>query len=53
MSVECANDGDPRPFVKKFGSDVGQLLEANDTDPTGLLLGAVKGDVERCHGISL
>jgi len=46
MSVECSNDGDPRPFVKKFGSDVGKLLKTNDSDPAGLLFGRVESNVE-------
>ena len=39
MSVEGSDDGDLCPFVKAPCSDVCQLLEANDTDPAGLLLG--------------
>jgi len=53
VSVEGSDDCDPCPFVEAPCCDVCELLEANDTDPAGLLLGAVKGDVEGCHRIPL
>ena len=53
MSVEGSDDGNPGTLVKAPRCDVCELLEADHTDPTGLLLGAVKGDVEACDGISL
>jgi len=53
MSVEGSDYGDPRTLVEAPCCDVRKLLEANDTDPAGLLLGRVKGDVEACDGITL
>jgi len=53
MAIQRADDGDFCPFVKAPCSNVGELLEANDPDPAGLLLGAVKSDVETGDGISL
>jgi len=53
MTIQSPDDGDACPLVEAPCSDVGKLLEANDTDPAGLLLGAVKGDVEGRYRIPL
>jgi len=53
MAIKSADNSDFCPLVKASRRNVSEFLEANDTDPAGLLLGAVKSDVEACDGIPL
>jgi len=53
VPVEGPDDSDSGSLVKAPGCDVCEFLEADDTDPAGLLLGAVKCNVEGRHGIAL
>jgi len=53
MAIKGTDYGDLCPFVKAPCCNVCKLLEADDPNPAGLLLGAVKGDVEACDGIPL
>jgi hypothetical protein len=40
--IQGANDRDPGPFVEVFLGYFGQLLKANNLDPSGLLFGGMK-----------